>query len=541
MRNLGWKVLCWGGLVMALVAGGCSGNRAREADAATLLPQSDLGPTIGSVAVLVRPAPVVVEGYGLVGGLPGTGSAYCPPQLRAYLKQYILAQLPTERANLDALIDDMSTAVVRLEGVLPPTPSMDDRFDVRVSLIPGSEATSVHGGWLYRSELVRMGTFGVDTRPLATVEGPVFINSIGTVNPDTRTGFVLGGGRARQEYVAMLQLRRPDPQMANVVRNRLTERYGPTVVRSVSPSGIELRIPPEYRLRKERFIAMVPTTYLEVTNELTTARVNTFVHQLAVGEDKDEAEHAVEALGRESLGRLGVLLRTSDPEVRLRAARCMLGLGDDRGLLPLRELALNSKSPHRIEALDAVMVSAKRNDALALARRLLRDEDVTIMLAAYEHLRRMEDPTIRQELIGRSFQLEQVMQTNRRVIFVSRSGEPRVVLFGAPLECTNDVFVESPDQTIVVNARRDQDHVSITRKHPTRSGIMGPLRAGFEVGSIVRILGADATATPQGQLQGLGVSYGDIIAILQQLSARDAVDARFLAGPLPKIGHTVKR
>jgi flagellar basal body P-ring protein FlgI len=116
-----------------------------------------------------------------------------------------------------------------------------------------------------------------------------------------------------------------------------------------------------------------------------------------------------------------------------------------------------------------------------------------------------------------------------------------VVLFGAPLECKNDIFVESPDQTIVVNARQGQDHISLTRKHPTRSGIMGPIRAGFEVGSIVRVLGNDATASAGGQLQGLGVSYADIIAILQQLSARDAVDAEFLAGPLPKVGHTVKK
>jgi hypothetical protein len=314
-----------------------------DADATELLPQAELGPTIGSVAVLVKPAPVVVEGYGLVGGLPGTGSAHCPPQLRAYLKQYILTQLPTERANLDALIDDKSTAVVRLEGVLPATHSVDDRFDVRVSLIPGSEATSIRGGWLYKAELVTMGTFGADTRPLGTVEGPVFINPIGTVNPDPRTGFILGGGRVLQEYTAALQLRRPDFQMANVIRNRLTERYGPTVVRRVAPSGIELRIPSEYRLRKERFLSMVPTTYLEITNDLTAARVNAFVHQLAVAEDKEGAEYALEALGRESLGRLGVLLRTSDPEVRLRAARCMLGLGDDRGLLVLRELALDTE------------------------------------------------------------------------------------------------------------------------------------------------------------------------------------------------------
>ena len=188
-----------------------------------------------------------------------------------------------------------------------------------------------------------------------------------------------------------------------------------------------------------------------------------------------------------------------------------------------------------------MMVSAQRNDAVTLARRLLRDDDATMVLAAYEHLRQIDDPTVKRELIGRSFYLEQVVQTDRRAIFVSRSGDPRVVLFGAPLECTNNIFVESPDQSIVVNTRAGEDSVSITRKHPTRPGIMGPVRTGFDVGSVVRALGAEATATSGGELQGLGVSYAEVIAILEQLSAKEAVDAEFWPGPLPKIDLPVKK
>ena len=47
---------------------------------------------------------------------------------------------------------------------------------------------------------------------------------------------------------------------------------------------------------------MVPATYLEISDELAKARVNAFVHQLAVSGDKEAAEVALEAIGRESLG-----------------------------------------------------------------------------------------------------------------------------------------------------------------------------------------------------------------------------------------------
>ncbi len=542
MRSLGWKTLFWVGLAAALtVMGGCHKAKAPKGDAVALTSQADLGTAVGSLAALPKMEPAAVEGYGLVGGLPGTGSAYCPPQLRAYLKQYILAQLPTARVDLDKLLNSKNTAVVWLEGTLPLTPSADDRFDVRVSLIPGSEATSIRGGWLYKADLVAQGTFGVDTRPLATVDGPVFINPIAAVESDLRNGYILGGGRTLDEYSLILRLRRADYRMASTIRNRLSERYGPDVARAISARDVEVRIPPEYRRRKPRFLAVLPATYVEVSDELSRARTSAFVHQLAVSGDKEGAEIALEAVGRESLGKLAVLLKAADAEVRFRAARCMLALGDDRAFPVLREMALDAKSPFRTEALDAVMVSAQRNDAGALARRLLRDGDPAVVLAAYEYLRQLDDPAVQREFIGRSFSLEQVVQTDRRAIFVSRSGDPRVVLFGAPLECTNNLFVESPDQSIVINARPGDEAVSVTRKHPTRPGILGPIRTGFDVGSIVRALGAEAAADSTGQLQGLGVSYAEIIAVLEQLSAKGAVNAEFWPGPLPKISLPVKK
>jgi hypothetical protein len=540
MRNLGWKALgCAGLAVLLAVVGGCHKKAARSDG--SLLPKVELGNTVGSVATMAKPTPVPVEGFGLVGGLPGTGSAFCPPQIRAYLKQYILAQLPTERVNLDALIDSKSTAVVRLEGMAPATASADEHFDVKVSLIAGSEATSIDEGWLYKAELVAKGTFGADTKPLATVEGPIFNDVTGASSSSLKTGYVIGGGRAAYDFAAILRLRKADYRVASTIRNRLSERYGASVARAVSPRDIEVQIPPEYRFRKERFLAMVLATYMDISEEFDRARSDAFVQQLAVGQDKQGAEIALEAIGRESVGKLAVLLNASSIEVRMRAARCMLGLGDDRGFAILREMALDAKSPFRMEALNAVMVSARRNDASALALRLLRDKDKTMVLAAYEYLRQTDDPSIRRETVGRGFQLEQVVQTDRRAVYVSRSGDPRIVLFGGPLVCTNNIFVESADQSIVVNTRSGEDSVAITRKHPTRPGIMGPVRTDFEVRSIIRALGAEATVNPEGQLQGVGGSYAQVAAIVERLIAKGALDAEFWVGPLPEIAVPVKK
>ena len=539
MRDSYLRLLCLAGLLLA-GAGGCHRKGGAGAGSLALTPPAELGVIIGSLAEVVKPGPIAVEGYGLVGGLAGTGSGYCPPEVRTYLRQYILTQLPNERVNVDELIKSRNTAVVALEGTIPALPSMDEHFDVRVSLLPGSEATSIQGGWLYKSELVVKGTFGVRTRPLATVAGPVFSNVIGTTAVDLRNGYILGGGRTLYEYTAVLKLRKPDYRAASLIRNRLCERYGANIAQALSPGDISIRIPAEYRQRKPRFLALIPATFLEVTNELAEARINTYSQELASG-DRENSEIVLEAVGRQSADQLASLLNASEAEVRLRAGRCLWSLGDDRGLAPLRDLALDPNSPYRLEALDAVMIPPRRAEAVTLAQRLLREEDKAIVLAAYESLRRIDDLSVSREFIGRSFLLEQVAQSSHKAIFVSRSGDPRVVLFGSPLPCRDNLFVEAPDQTVVLNARAGQDHIAISRKHPTRPGIVGPVRSRPNVADVVRTLGGEPVNTASGQVQNLGVSYAQVVAILQQMTVKDAVTAEFWAGPLPKIEPPVKK
>jgi hypothetical protein len=535
-------MLCLAGLLLAGAAGGCQKGQRAQAGSDALTPPAELGAAIGSLAEVVKPEPVAVEGFGLVGGLPGTGSAYCPPEIRAYLRQYIATQLPDRRINADELIDSKNTAVVMLEAMIPATPSKGDYFDVRVALLPGSDASSIQGGWLYKAELVVRGTFGARTRPLATVDGPVFINPIGTTDLDSRTGYILGGGRTLYEYTAMLRLPKPNFRAASLIRNRLSERYGPGIAQAVSPGAIEVRIPADYGRRKLRFISMIPATFLEATNEWTAARINTYVDRLAGAGEKENSEVVLEAIGQESVSALSALLNASEPEVRLRAARCMLGLGDDRGLAPLRDMAFDARSPYRLEALEAIMTAPRRReDAAAVGRRLLRDEDVRLVLAAYDQLREMGDAAVTRDRIGRSFLLEQVVQSSHKAIFVSRRGEPRVVLFGAPLRCRDNLFVETPDRAVVLDARAGQGFVSIIRQHPKRPGVIGPIRSSPDVGDLVRTLGGDAVAGPSGQLLGAGVPYTQVIALLEQLCAKDAVAAAFWTGPLPTIDLPVKK
>ncbi len=517
-------------LLTVLAAGGCGVPAAKAPPAET-----DLGATIGPLGEIFYVESIRVEGYGLVGGLRGTGSSECPPDVRTYLEQYIMKQLPKAEMDVGSFINSLDTAVVRVEGIMPAAVGgTKPRFDVRVTALEGTQTTSLEGGWLYETEFKPAGSFGLAMKTLAKAEGAVYIDMIDAPAADTRSGYVLGGGTVLDEYKINIGLRRPDYRTSALIRDRLNERFGSETAKAVSPGQIELKVPPEYWQQPQRYISVVRSMYLAQSPEVTEQRISNFVEHLAAAADKYPSEVALEAIGNACIGKLTPLLESSNEEIQLRSARCMLNLGSDAGLAVLRKIASDKSSTYRLEALEAITTAAERADAAVTARNLLRDEDFNIRLSAYEQLRKLDDIAVIQEMVGRSFYLEQIAQTQYKSIFVSRSGEPRIVLFGVPIYCRDNIFVESADGSITLNAPSGQQYVSVMRKHPRRPNLPPiQLKSSFGLGDIIRTLCEEPVKkSNQGQV-GLGVSYAEVIVLLKQMCDQGVLSAEFHAGPLP--------
>ena len=513
---------------------GCEQQRRKSAE---LAPTMDLGATVGSVAEVLSYNSIDVKSYNLVGGLRGNGSSQCPSHIRGYLEKYILRQLP--HANAEQLISSRDTAVVLVYGKMPASVLKNERFDIVVAALPGTQAISIEGGELWGAELFEAQKFGVALTPLATAQGPVYIDKIDSTKADKKVGYILGGAKVLDTYKMSLVLREPDYKKSNFLRNLLNSRFGDDTAEAISESMIQLTVPPEYVHRKDRFLAVVKMMYLSKSAAITNERINTAVRKLAVEENKYEHEITLEAIGNESLDKLGALLNSADEEVRLRAGRCMLNMRSDAGLDALREIEQDRGSIYRIEALDAVTNAAARSDAAAIARRLLRDEDFTVMIAAYKSLLTLDDLTIMRSLVGRNFYLEEISQAHHKGIYVSRSGPPRVALFGSPMRCRENLFIQTPDGSVTINAPAGQKFVSIVRKWPGIEPIQ--LKSTFMLDDIIRTL-CDSMLVREGSSKrpGLGVSYADLIALLKQMCEKGALEDEFRAGDLPKIFSMLK-
>ncbi|MBN2020236.1 MAG: flagellar basal body P-ring protein FlgI [Sedimentisphaerales bacterium] len=526
-------------LILALLSG-CGGPR-KQATQKQPKAQDELGPTIGSLVEIFASEPIAVKGYSLIGGLNGAGSSECPPQIRRYLEKYILQHVSGAKVNIDELINSPDTSVVTVEGIIPPAASKNQRFDVRVSALPGTQTTSLEGGWLYGADLYEARQLGLSIKALAGAEGPVYIDSISSEVHDPRSGFVLGGGSVLEEYEINLVLRKPDYRIASQIRNRINERFEYDTAWALAPGNIELRVPVKYARTKEKFIRLIRATYLAEIPELAEKRIETQISNLVTSSNKNSAEIALEAIGNACLPRLATLLDSNDPEVRFRAARCMFNLGNPKGREAIFNTAGDKKSPFRVEAIESIVGSAASPDTSSMLRGLLRDDDFSVRLTAYENLARINDVMISRNLIANSFYLDQITDGGKPAIFVSRQSQPRVALFGSPIYCQGDIFVETPDGSVTINAPADQQVVTIIRKHPRHPDKIIRLNCSLNLADIIQTLCKEPQAQPGESGPGLGVPYSTLAMLLKQLADAGAVSAEFHSSPPPKTLPNIKK
>jgi hypothetical protein len=370
-------------------------------------------------------------------------------------------------------------------------------------------------------------------KPVATAQGSIFLDMLGEQKPTT--GYVIGGGRAIEAYDLALALYRPDFGTANSIRTRISEQFGDDTIAAATAGIVQIRIPAQYARQKSRFVALLKELYINENPQQIASRTEQLIKDLADNEKGFSAEIALEAVGKIQGQKIAAALASPDPQTRFRAARCLLFLANDQGLGELRKAAIDPASPYRIEAIEAIAIGAKRNDAVTILKQFLGDTDLTVRLAAYEQLRRLDDPAITTVRIANDFEIDHVFCSGAKLIYAYRSGSPRIVIFAAPLIANPNMFIESADGTVFLNSPADSNYVSIVRRYPQRNITIGPLKSSFEITDIIRTLCEPPSNNSKKHTRiGLGLPYADTIAILNTMCVKGTLGADFVAGPLPK-------
>jgi hypothetical protein len=507
-----------------------------------------LAGSIGAVTYMADVEPLPVRGFGIVIGLGKNGSSDCPTFVREHLVDRMSKERetwadPESRRKFSPadLIDSPATAVVEILGLVPAGAARGATFDIMVRAIPGTATHSLSGGLLLPTDLHLSDPSGsnealLSARAVARAAGPVFVNPFATSEDQQaeglRKGYVLSGGQATEERPFRLLLREPSYPMVVRIRQRVNERFGqrPPIADATSRGYLTIKMPLEYASHRTDFLRLLPHVYVDGSAPFSEAKLRELV-QYAVrpGYDLEAISLAWEGIGPTGVPQLKTLYTHADPRVRFYAARAGLRLKDPDAVPVLS--ALSKGADHDI-ALLSVNELGRCNlpYAAALLRPLLDVDDQELRIAAYEALLNYSSTFIQTRRFPHlldpmqlNLALDIVESSGRPLIYVRRTGMPRIAVFGQHMPVALPLFYTEPDDSVTLNALDDTGDLTVLTKrynHPWE-----PLYVPPRVVDLIAALADLPTKNDVGVRRGIGLPYSQVVQVLAALSRDRSIPA----------------
>ncbi|HEY3246343.1 MAG TPA: flagellar basal body P-ring protein FlgI [Phycisphaerae bacterium] len=569
-----WKIAIAGTLpALALSLTGCLGKFVwfeepkKEPVKSTPMPEASpaVRDTIGASATLEGMRRMRVRGYGLVIGLGENGSADCPRPIRERLVQEILKRPEFSRSasaaqaiDPEKMIDSLDTAVVILQGEIPSAAPAHTSFDLTVEAVPGSQTRSLEGGHLLPCDLslyreVTPGT-ALTGQVLASAEGPVFLNPFASSDEatrvDRRRGYILGGGRSQSDRRVRLILLRPSYQESIAIAQRINARFPQQdkIADAGSRSFVTVKIPRKWHADPGHFLAVLQHLYVPSTPGFADQRTVALVEEIK----RPDALHAdialaLEGIGRNVIPKIAPLYSDPLPAVNFYSSLAGLRLGDDAAVQVMELHATDPHSHYRMEAIEALGAAVDSGRAVLPLRRCLSDNsDPRVQVAAYEALRRRDDPSIRSTTIaGDNFVLDAVEAEGASLIYAKRAGQRRIALLGSAIQFVPPVFYRQPDGLLTINAGETDSELTVIRRHPLSGHVGAAIRVPLQVDQVLALLGSDPDVDSLHPTTGLGVDYSTLVQMLSELCGKHSINAKFmleqagmeLFGPIAEVGR----
>lgn len=509
--------------------------------------------TLAAQARLADNAPLRVRGYGLVVGLGENGSTDSPTAVRSYLIEQLNRQFDTmprardqERPSASRLVDSTDTAAVELNAVIMPGAPRGSALDVSVQAIPGTQTRSIDGGLLLPCELRLVaanasGAALLEGRVMARAGGPVFVNPFSerADGPgDPRRGWVLGGGVSTEERSARILLNEPSYSVARRVEQRVNERFGqkPKPTGEAMSSGfVMLHTPPTYAEHPDRFLALIPNLFVENSGGFIDRKLMDLSGAAVEPNANLERMSLVwEGIGRLAVPHLQRLYANEDPAIGFYAARAGLRLRDATALGVITQMATTTKHPYRAAAARELGTSEFPQAPLKMIG-LLDSDDLEIRTAAHGALIRTRHPVIRSTVFQSTIDPQQVGLVldvvdcgGKPLIYVYRSREPRIVLFGARLAVETPLFYAHPRELVTLNATESSGDITVLARERYGKTITEPVIIPPRVADLIAALADQPRRDEAGRMRGVGLAMSQVVQVLDALCREGSIEARLV-------------
>ena len=493
---------------------------------------------IGNYAAISGNNVVVIHGVGLVTGLNNTGEDPPPSIYRTQLEDDMKKR---GVQNYREQLSSMSTALVLLTAYLPADIQKGGTFDIEVRLPPGSEGTSLSGGWLLPADLTEQanvqGQGTLKGKIFGRASGPILVSIAKGENQEgvLKRGRILGGGVAFKERTLGLYLRSDFRSGRNT--SRIADRIGSrfhyydhgqkkSLAEAKDDQYVQLKVHPRYKDNYPRYMQVIRHVAFRENDIQRRDRMERLQEDLLDPDRAAKAAIQYEAIGTESVLFLKKALNNPSAEVRFYSAEALAYLGEDAGAEELAKLARDEPAfrVYCVAALSALNEAA----CFPLLRDLMDEPSAETKYGAFRALWTLDknDPSIRGIKLNDHFLLHVLETKGDPMIHLTRHRRPEVVLFGASQKFHTPLALTAGSH-INVNAQAGHEQITITRfavGEPDQRKVVST-----RVADVIQVCAE------------MGATYPDIAQLLAEASAQMNVEGRLELDALPQAGRLYYR
>jgi len=525
------------------------------------LPAKNLPPfmkgTILEAAEVQNNTPYLVSGYGLVVGLADTGDNRNTPQaiVGAIMDEMVRHGLGSTDERLkqyrpEQMIQDPKTAIVEVYAYLPPGGRAGQRLDVFVQAQRNSQTKSLARGSLYQTNLYVGGVDPLNPRPKVNVyvkaAGALFVNpayasSAGKSSLEQaslRSGTIMSGGVMTDDRPLWLRARNPQLAITRSIEMRLDQRFqereGNPISKTQDEGIVHVYVPKSFNGDWEHFIGVATHLYMDATPGSGMIKAKTLAAE-AVKPDAPlmDISYCWEGIGEEALPIIQKLYTNPSAEIAFAAARAGAYIGDSAADEMIHEIARNDSNPFQLNAtkvLGALPASPRIDRMLG---DLLVSKNALVRIEAYRVLAEHDSSAVLSRAIDGQFALDLVSTDGQPLVYASRSGIPRIAVFGSNISVNLPIMYTAMDDRLTICTAPDGQGVTIfDRTSNLRpGGIQARTRPDlYEV--MWRLAG--------GSNDGFRFGYSDLVGILQGLSNGKHISASFVLQDSPSMHDEVE-
>lgn len=563
MRQMARQFGAVGALVLlglVLLAAGCSDQKRSKAQTPpprypTIGPRENIPEfmkgTVYEMADLANDQPYLVGSYGLVVNLSGpTGNNNgAPLPVRDYIRDEMVrhgfGSVVEGLGNLkpEQVINDPRTAIVEVYGFIPVGARAGDRVDIYVQAVTGSQTTSLAGGTLYLTDLYSMIGGRLDplhpkgrVNAFLKAKGPVFVNP-GYARADgdqipspaemaaLRGGTSMNGGLVMQDRPIWLRLRVPQLSLARAMEALIDQRYASDATAKTQDEGVvQCYLPRQFKGDWEHFAGVVTHLYLRGVG---AAKARELADE-ALKPDAllQDISYCWEGIGGDALPFVRPLYSNASPQVSFAAARAGAFIGDAAAEEALLQMAKADSHPFQLNAVKVLggMNPSPRIDNMLAA--LLSVNNALVRVEAYRILAERESPVVLSKPVRGLFLLDRVVSDGPPLVYASRSGVPRIALFGEPLTLKMPVIFSAMNSKLTFSTTADGRSVVVFDRTDPQNPAGVQTRSSPDLLELVYRLGG-------GGSDGLRMTYAELVGILQKLSEEQKISAAFVLQDVP--------